>query len=121
MPHVLVVDDDPSYLTILERLCVGCGATVITAQTADAARAALANHEFDLLLLDLQLDLQEGPELIAEVEQNPDLAPKAVIVTGFSMLAPFFTQLPIVNKGSLTELAEHLRRTLCVPPGSSGG
>jgi two-component system response regulator PilR (NtrC family) len=114
MPYVLVVDDDPSYLTILERLCAGCGATVITAQTADEARAALAAHEFDLLLLDLQLDHQEGPALIAEVEQNAALASKAVIVTGFSVLAPFFTKLPIVDKGSLTELADYLRPMLCV-------
>jgi ActR/RegA family two-component response regulator len=115
MPHVLVVDDDPSYLTILERLCAGCGATVVTAQTAAQARAALAANAFDLLLLDLQLDNQEGVPLIAEVEQNDDLASKAVIVTGFSVLAPFFSKLPIVDKGSLTELAEYLRRMLCVP------
>lgn len=117
MPHVLVVDDDPSYLLILERLCAGCGATVITAQTADEARVALAAHEFDLLLLDLQLDGQAGPELIAEVELNANLASKAVIVTGFSVLAPFFTKLPIVDKGNLTDLADHLRRMLCVTPG----
>jgi ActR/RegA family two-component response regulator len=117
MPHVLVVDDDPSYLTILERLCAGCGATVVTAQTAEDARAALAAHKFDLLLLDLQLDGQEGLPLIAEVESNADLAPKAVIVTGFSVVAPFFTKLPIVDKGSLTELSEYLRRILCVTPG----
>ncbi len=115
MPRVLVVDDDPSYLTILERLCAGCGATVVTAQTAAAARAALDTDEFDLLLLDLQLDGQEGLPLIAEIEQNHDLASKAVIVTGFSVLAPFFSKLPIVDKGSLTELADHLRRMLCVP------
>ena len=115
MPHVLVVDDDPSYLIILERLCAGCGATVVTVQTADAARAALDAEEFDLLLLDLQLDGQEGLPLIAEVEQNAKLASKTVIVTGFALLAPFFTTLPIVDKGSLTELAEYLRRILCEP------
>ena len=53
MPHVLVVDDDPSYLMILSRLCAGCGATVITAATAAEARAALQSHQFDLLLLDM--------------------------------------------------------------------
>jgi CheY-like chemotaxis protein len=116
MPHVLVVDDDPSYLLILERLCAGCGATVVTAQTAAAARAALVEHEFDLLLLDLQLDNQEGLPLIAEVEQNEDLAAKAVIVTGFSVLAPVFSRLPIVDKGRLTDLANYLRRILCVTP-----
>jgi ActR/RegA family two-component response regulator len=115
MPHVLVVDDDPSYLTILGRLCAGCGATVVTAQTADEARAALATHEFDLLLLDLQLDHQEGLPLIAEIERNESLASKAVIVTGYSTLAPVFSKLPIIDKGRLNDLAGYLRKILSDP------
>jgi ActR/RegA family two-component response regulator len=113
MPRVLIVDDDPSYLIILERLSVSCGASVVTAETAAAAREAIAANEFDLLLLDLQLDNQEGLPLIAEIEQNEELAKKAVVVTGFSVLAPVFTQLPIVDKGRLTDLAEYLRKLLC--------
>jgi ActR/RegA family two-component response regulator len=113
MPRVLVVDDDPSYLLILERLCASCGASVVTADTAAAARAAIAANDFDLLLLDLQLDNQEGLPLIAEVEQNELLAKKAVVVTGFSVLAPVFTKLPIVDKGRLTDLAEYLRKFVC--------
>ncbi len=112
MARVLVVDDDPSYLIILERLCSGCGATVVTASTAAEARAALASDTFDLLLLDLQLDRQEGLPLIAEVEQNSELAGKAVIVTGFSSLAPVFTRLPVVDKARLTDLADYLKRVL---------
>ena len=111
MPRVLVVDDDSSYLMILERLCAGCGAEVVTAGTAAEARAALDAHEFDLLLLDLQLDGQEGLPLISEIEQS-DLASKAVVVTGFSVVAPAFTTLPIVDKGRLTDLAEYLRKAL---------
>lgn len=113
MPHVLVVDDDPSYLIILQRLCTSCGATVVTVDNAAAARAAIASQEFDLLLLDLQLNNHEGLPLIAEVEQNERLAPKAVVVTGFSVLAPVFTKLPIVDKGRLTDLSEYLRRIGC--------
>jgi CheY-like chemotaxis protein len=114
MPRVLVVDDDPSYLMILERLCASCGATVVTASSADEARTALDDPQssFDLLLLDLQMKGQEGLELIADVEQRPDLAGKAVVVTGFSVVAPVFTNLPIVDKGKLTDLAEYLRNIL---------
>ena len=112
MPHVLVVDDDPSYLLILEKLCASCGATVVTASNAADARTALAAGQFDLLLLDLQLERQEGLSLISDVEQQPELAKKAVVVTGFSLMAPAFTQLPVVDKGRLTELAESLRNTL---------
>jgi ActR/RegA family two-component response regulator len=111
MPRVLIVDDDPSYLMILERLCASCGAEVVTASTAAEARAAIAAHEFDLLLLDLQLDRQEGLPLISEVEQSP-LGRKAVVVTGFSVIAPVFTTLPIIDKGRLTDLSEYLRKML---------
>jgi len=112
MAQVLVVDDDPSYLMILEKLCASCGATVVTASTAAEARAALAARAFDLLLLDLQLERQEGLGLIQEVEQQPELARKAVVVTGFALMAPAFTQLPVVDKGRLTDLAEYLRNVL---------
>ena len=112
MPRVLVVDDDPSYLMILERLCGACGAEVVTASTAEEARGALGRKAFDLLLLDLQLDRQEGLPLIAEIEHDPALAPKAVVVTGFSVVAPVFTKLPIVDKGKLEDLAVYLRRML---------
>lgn len=117
MRHVLVVDDDPSYLLILDRLIRSCGATAVLAATAAEARAALASQKFDLLLLDLQLERQEGLPLIAEVEADPELAPTAVVVTGFPSLAPLFTKLPIVDKGHLNDLVAHLRRILGIPDG----
>jgi CheY-like chemotaxis protein len=121
MPRVLVVDDDPSYLLILERLCRACGADVVTTSSADEARSALRRETFDLLLLDLQLDRHEGLPLIAEVEHDPQLAPKAVVVTGFSVVAPVFTKLPIVDKGRLEDLSTYLRKMLGSygPAGSS--
>jgi ActR/RegA family two-component response regulator len=112
MPHVLVVDDDESYLMILERLCTGCGATVVTAATAAEARNALDTQHFDLLLIDLQLDRQEGLPLISDIERRRDLAGKAVVVTGFSSLAPAFTTLPVVDKGRLADLSAYLTKLL---------
>lgn len=110
--RVLVVDDDSSYLMILERLCRSCGAEVVTASTADQARKAIVLHRFDLLLLDLQLPRQEGLALIAEVESDPDLASKAVVVTGFASVASVFTTLPVIDKGSLHDLGTFLRKML---------
>lgn len=112
MPRILVVDDDASYLMILERLCSSCGAEVITASTADEARTAIATQRFDLMLLDLQLPRQEGVALIAEIEEDPVLAPKAVVVTGFATVAPVFTKLPVIDKGSLHDLGGFLREML---------
>jgi len=112
MPRVLVVDDDPDILLILERLCGSCGAEAVAVSNADDARAALHDHEFDLILLDLQLPRQEGLPLIAEVEQDPRLAAKAVVVTGFATLAPVFTKLPVIDKGRLEDLSAFLRKML---------
>jgi CheY-like chemotaxis protein len=115
MPRVLVVDDDPSYLMILERLCHGCGAEVIAVLNAADARAAMAAYDFDLMLFDLQLPRQEGLPLIAEVENDPRLAANSVVVTGFSSLAPAFTKLPVIDKAKLEDLAAFLRRLLAKP------
>lgn len=116
MPRVLIVDDEPDSIIVLQRLCRSCGADVVAVSDADAARAALREHEFDLLLLDLQLPRQEGLPLIAEIERDPRLAPKAVVVTGFSVLAPVFTNLPVIDKGRLVDLSEFLKKMLTAPP-----
>ena len=112
MPRVLVVDDDPDILTILQRLCGSCGAEVVAVANADDARAAMQDHQFDLMLFDLQLPGQEGLPLIAEVEQDPRLAQKAVVVTGFATVAPVFTKLPVIDKAKLEDLSEFLRKML---------
>ncbi|HEV7765241.1 MAG TPA: response regulator [Thermoanaerobaculia bacterium] len=112
MPRVLVVDDDPCYLMILDRLCRSCGADVVTAETADEARAALRKETFDLMLFDLQMPGQEGLPLIAEVENNAGLASRAVVVTGYASIAPVFTKLRVIDKGKLDELPGFLRRML---------
>jgi len=112
MGRVLVVDDDTCHLLIMARLCRSAGHDVVTVDTADAARAALAETAFDLMMFDLQMPRQEGLPLIAEVEQNPKLAPKAVVVTGFASVAPVFTKLPIIDKDRLEDLSVFLKRML---------
>jgi CheY-like chemotaxis protein len=112
MPRVLVVDDDPSILIILGRLCRSCGADVTTVETVDEARALIAKYDFDLMLFDLHMPRHEGLALIAEVENDPRLASKAVVVTGFANVAPVFTKLPVIDKGRLGELGVFLRRIL---------
>jgi CheY-like chemotaxis protein len=110
MGRVLIVDDDTCYLMILGRLCRSAGHEVVTVDNADAARIALAEAAFDLMMFDLQMPRQEGLPLIAEVEQNPRFAPKSIVVTGFTNVAPLFTKLPVIDKGHLEELAAFLGR-----------
>lgn len=51
--RVLVVDDDPGMVAFLERLLTREGYSVAVASDADSARDAVANHNPDVILLDV--------------------------------------------------------------------
>ncbi|MFM7688875.1 MAG: response regulator, partial [Alphaproteobacteria bacterium] len=53
--HILVVDDDARLRALLQRFLTEQGFRVSTAETAAAARAALADMAFDLLVLDVMM------------------------------------------------------------------
>ncbi|MEA2497858.1 MAG: cyclic di-GMP phosphodiesterase [Actinomycetota bacterium] len=78
---VLVVDDEAMVRRNLTRLLTGQGYSCTTASSADEARAALANEEFDLILSDVNMPGGSGLELLEDVARNhPDTA--TVMVTG---------------------------------------
>jgi DNA-binding NarL/FixJ family response regulator len=67
---VLLVDDHPLILSALQSVIRGLGddVTVVGAASAREARAALgASHDFDLVLLDLQLGDANGFEVLVEL------------------------------------------------------
>lgn len=65
-PSVLHVEDDPDILRIIGRT-MPASWTVRTASTVQAAKAALAEGPFDVVLLDLSLPDGDGSELIGLV------------------------------------------------------
>lgn len=60
MRNVLVVDDDPEILTLLEGLLARNGMQAITAKSAAEAEAALARTSVDLMVLDLMMPGEDG-------------------------------------------------------------
>lgn len=73
MPHILLVEDDAA---IVQGLCYALerdGFTVTAAQTAAAARAALAGGKFDLLLLDIGLPDGSGLDLCRAARQKSNV------------------------------------------------
>lgn len=81
--QVLVVDDNPLMQQVISRFLVSQGYSVAVARNGeealDLARAATPR----LLLLDMRLPDQDGPELLAALRREPALrACPAIAVSG---------------------------------------
>ena len=69
---VLVVDDDPAFLSTLEAVLAGSGRRVWRASTIEDAVAQLAEHPPRVVVLDLALDgLEPRESVLAIREANP--------------------------------------------------
>jgi len=73
--HILVVDDDARLRALLQRFLTEQGFRVSTAENAAAARAALADMAFDLLVLDVMMPGETGLELTAALRTEGQEVP----------------------------------------------
>ena len=81
MKNVLVVDDDPSVLTIASRRLEAEGVRTLTAANgADGLRMA-KEHRPDLVVLDLMMPGMHGYTLIQEIRNDPQLSHVRILVT----------------------------------------
>jgi two-component system, sporulation sensor kinase E len=82
---ILIVDDEPSILEILERYLSARGFDVTTAETAHDALGKIAVRAFDVALIDLKLPDGAGLELIGPFKAaHPDV--QCVVMTAFASL-----------------------------------
>jgi len=68
---ILIVDDDPNIVVSLEYLMKREGHAVVVATDGEAAIAAVASCEPDLILLDIMLPKKDGFEVCQEIRANP--------------------------------------------------
>ena len=81
--RVLVAEDEPTFALALSRFLEESGHQVRSCSTGKATFKALADSEWDVLLLDLKLPDAEGVEILTRVrEEHPEL--QTIIVTGFA-------------------------------------
>ncbi len=78
--RVLVVDDEPDILRLLERSLKASGYAVTTAADGQKAEQALAQTPPDLVLLDAMLPLVNGFEICSRIKANPRLRKVPVIM-----------------------------------------
>lgn len=69
---ILVVDDEPNIVLSLEFLMKQAGFQVRTASDGQAALAAVAAEQPDLMLLDVMMPRKNGYEVCQAVRANPE-------------------------------------------------
>ena len=77
---VLLLEDDPAQLMLLEQHLEALGLKTFSASTIEQARKRLRETRFELALFDIQLPDGNGLELCAQIDEDPDLMGLPVIV-----------------------------------------
>jgi DNA-binding NtrC family response regulator len=73
-PRILIVDDDPSILEVLDARLTASNFSVSRAQDAATAIQILKNQPIDLLLSDIKMPRKSGIELFTQIQKTlPDL------------------------------------------------
>lgn len=79
---VLVVDDDEDVRLLFELYLRGRDHVATAVGSAAAARAALAEHAYDVLCLDVELPDAAGADLVRELRTSGALPDHVVLVSG---------------------------------------
>ncbi len=69
-PHLLLVDDDDRIRDLLKRFLTQAGARVSAAADAAGARRLLSSMDFDLLILDVMMPIEDGFSLAESVRKT---------------------------------------------------
>jgi DNA-binding response OmpR family regulator len=95
---ILVVEDDPMNLTILEDFLTSSGYETITASDGPQGVAKFVEFEPDLALIDVQLPRKNGFEVCFDIKRTPHGSSAAVL-----MMSAFYTDeehaRPYTEKG----------------------
>jgi CheY-like chemotaxis protein len=70
-PTILIVDDEPDVVTLLERTLQTEGFAVLTAYDGIAALDIAENDHPDLILLDIMMPMMSGYEVCEQLKANP--------------------------------------------------
>ena len=114
---ILVVDDEPSVRTLIERILTRRGYAVLAASDAEEALRLNGEHEVDAVVTDVMLPSLKGPELVEELRRHrPQLralfisgfTSEALVQDGLSLAEVAFVQKPFTGE----ELTSRLRELL---------
>ena len=82
MPRILIVDDEPSILSVLGTLLKAQSHEVTPARSGEAALTLLKQQSFDLMISDIRMGSMDGMQLLQTVRRDhPGLA--VIMLTAF--------------------------------------
>src|SRR5438876_11938773 len=80
VPRVLIVDDEPANRNVCRLFLESEGMRCAEAGNGRQALESIASERFDLVLLDVDMPVMMGPELLAHLRGNPPYPHLKVIV-----------------------------------------
>lgn len=79
MPHILIVEDEPTTSWALAEGLSDDGFTIDTFRSAEEALAWLEEHDSDLVITELRLPGKGGLELARKLRRGPNAQPVIVV------------------------------------------
>lgn len=79
-PRILVAEDDPDLLRMLEHVMRGLGDVVTAVDGQDALEKARSGPPPDVVVTDVMMPRMDGLSLMRELKTDPDLARVPVVV-----------------------------------------
>ena len=115
MPTVLVVDDEAHLCELYRRELEDDNYDVITAESGDAALAAVAAHDVDVVILDIAMPGMDGIEALAKILAVDNCLPVILNTAYASYQEDFMTwaaEAYVVKSRDLTELKRRIAEAL---------
>jgi len=119
---ILVVDDEPCFLTIMEDFLEGHGYSVFTASNGAEGYQIARSRRPDLIILDISMPLMDGGEVAQKLNETPETKSIPVV-----FLTGLLSKDIEANKNHIIgghvmfskpcdfgELLGHIERTICV-------
>ena len=103
--NILIVDDEPRNLTVLESVLDDPGYRLVRAESADKALLALVAEEFALLILDIRMPGLSGLELAQLIKERKKTAQVPII-----FLSAYYTEDQHVLDGYGAGAVDYLQK-----------
>ncbi len=105
--NILIVDDEPRNLTVLETVLMNPGYRLVRAESAEQALLALVAEEFALLVLDIHMPGMSGFELANLIKERAKTASVPII-----FLTAYYSEDQHVLEGYSSGAVDYLHKPI---------